>query len=79
MLDCFERIIIKVACKQDMYNSLKKFVFIQKKIAELLPSYLALKTAVCKSFQNGLMAELEGSQLRDRCLSGYLLLHVVTN
>ena len=75
MLDCFERIIIKVACKQDMYNSLKKFVFMHKKI-----NYnLALKTDACKSFQNGLMAELVGSQVRDRCLSGYLSLHVVTN
>ena len=79
MLDCFERIIVKAACKQDMYNSLKKFVFMHKKIAELLLSYLAPKTASCKYFQNVLMAELVGSQVRDRCLAGYLPLHIVTN
>ena len=54
MLHCFERILIKVTCKQDMYNSLKKFVFMHKKIPELLQSYFALKTACCESFQNEL-------------------------
>ena len=49
-----------------------------KKIVELLLSYLALKTDFCKSFQNELMAKFVGSQVRDRCLYGYLSLHVVT-
>ena len=49
-----------------------------KKIAELLLSYLALKTDFCKSFQNVLMAEFVGSQVRDHCIYGYLSVHVVT-
>ena len=60
-------------------KTLRRFtVFMHKKIAELLLSYLALKTDFCKSFQNVLMAEFVGSQVRDRCLYGYLSLHVVT-
>ena len=77
MLDCFERIIIKAACKQYRHKRLKKFSM-HKNIAELLLSYLALKTDFCKSFQNVSMAEFVGSQVMDRCLYGYLSSHVVT-
>ena len=80
MLDYFERIIIKVACKHDRHKSLKKFRSFHAQedcfiTAELLGPE---KRFSVNLFKMELMAEFVGSQVRDHCLQGYLSLHVVT-